>query len=279
MTGEDALAGGERPSGSETERRARLLARLEAWTERPLTVLALLLIPLLLAPYLFALSAPAEDALVAIDLAIWGVFAADLAVKVAVAPDRRRYLAAHWLDLLLVVLPLLRPLRVVRSVGAVRSLRAGWAAVAAARALVGARRMRARQGVRYILLTAMVVVVAAGSLVTVFERDHPDASIRTLPDGIWWAVTTVTTVGYGDTFPRTAAGRGVGVALMLMGIGLFGALTASLAAILMEGDEDEVVAQLREVNERLRRLEERAAADAQAPGGLEDRGRGADGPR
>ena len=250
--------GDDRPMVAPAERRAAWLARLEAMTERPLTILALLLIPILLAPYLFDLSEGTEDALLAIDYIIWGVFAADLAAKVAIAPDRWRYLVAHWLDVVLVVLPLLRPLRVIRSMRAVRILRASRAATAAARFLVGVRRMPARRGVRYVVVTALVVVVAAGSLVTVFEQDQPDASIQSLPDGLWWAVTTVTTVGYGDTYPRTAAGRGVGVALMLMGIGLFGALTASLAAILMESGENEIAAQLREVNERLRRLEERA---------------------
>jgi voltage-gated potassium channel len=234
---------------------------LEALTERPLTLLALLLIPLILVPYLFELPDESERTLVAIDYLIWGIFAADLIAKVAVAPDRRRFLLTHWVDVLMVALPLLRPLRVARSMHGVRSLRVGVAGVAAIRALIGFRRIRAGKGVRYVLLSGLVVVVVAGCMVTVFERQDPEANIRSLPDGLWWAVTTVTTVGYGDTFPRTSAGRGVGIALMLTGIGLFGALTASLAALLLESSEDEVAAQLRELNERLRRLEERIGTD------------------
>lgn len=236
------------------------LSRLEQWTELPLTVLALLLIPILLAPYLFPLSASTEDTLIAVDYLIWGIFAVDLAAKLAVAPDRRRYLRSHWFDVLLVALPLLRPLRVTRSVRILRVLQIGRAGVAATRALVGIRRALARQGLRYALLSGLVVVIAAGSLATAVERDAQDSTIRSLPDGLWWAVTTVTTVGYGDTYPRTAIGRGVGVALMLIGIGLFGVLTANLAALLVEEKEDEVLAQLREVNERLRRLEESNAS-------------------
>jgi voltage-gated potassium channel len=263
------LVGGEHNRTRSDERRAEWLARVEAWTDRPLTALSLLLIVVLLAPYLFNLSNESEEMLVGIDYLIWGAFAADLVVKVAIAPDRRRYLTTHWLDVLLVVLPLLRPLRIVRSVRAVRALRAGRAAVAVARVLVGIRRMPARKGVRYVLTTGLIVVLAAGSLVTVLEEGHPDANIQSLPDGIWWAVTTVTTVGYGDTFPRSPAGRGVGIALMLIGIGLFGALTASLAAVLIQDSEDEVTVQLREMNERLRRLEERLAA-RDAPGNPAD---------
>lgn len=255
------MAGDEHYSARSEERRAEWLTRLEAWTERPLTALSLLLIVVLLAPYLFDLSDEAEDTLLGIDYMIWGVFAADLVAKVAIAPDRRRYLTSHWLDVLLVVLPLLRPLRVVRSLRAMRALRAGRATLAVARVLVGIRRMPARKGVRYVLTTGLIVVVAAGSLVTVLEEGHPEANIQSLPDGLWWAVATVTTVGYGDTFPKSPAGRGVGIALMLIGIGLFGALTASLAAVLMQANEDEATLQLREINERLRRLEERLAAD------------------
>lgn len=143
-----------------TERRALWLANLERWTEWPLTLLALVLIPLLLLPYLFPLSDRAEAILVGIDYLIWGVFAADLAVKVAIAPDRRRYLRRHWLDVVLVALPMLRPVRAVRSLRTLRALHAGRAGVAAGRALVGVRRGLTRRGVRYTLVVAGVIVAA-----------------------------------------------------------------------------------------------------------------------
>jgi hypothetical protein len=57
---------------------------------------------------------------------------------------------------------------------------------------------------------------------------RPDANSRSIPDALWRAVTTVTTVGYGGRFPTTPAGRGVGIALMLVGIALFGLLAGSL---------------------------------------------------
>ena len=253
-----------RPAG--VARRAEWLARAERWTEWPLTILAMVLVPILFAPYLFSLSDATEAVLVALDYLIWGVFAADLAAKVAIAPSRGNYLRANWFDVVLVAVPMLRPLRVARSARAVRLLRLGRVVAATTRAVVGVRRALALRGVQVTAATAVVVVVVTGSLMTVLERDEPDATIRSLPDGLWWAATTVTTVGYGDTFPRTAAGRGVAVALMVLGIALFGVLTANLAALLVEDKEDEVLAQLREVNDRLRRLEERDQDQGEATG-------------
>lgn len=229
------------------ERRAVWLIALERWTAWPLTILALALIPLLLAPYALSLSPATRATLDDLDYIIWGVFATDLIAKLVIAPDRVRYLRRHWFDVVLVALPILRPLRIARTARALRLLWASRAIVAASRVLIVGRTVLVRHGLHYVLLTAFAVVVLGGSLGVVFERDAPDATIRSLPDGMWWAITTVTTVGYGDTYPKTAAGRGVGVALMLLGITLFGVVTANLAAFFVEQQEDEVLTELREL--------------------------------
>jgi voltage-gated potassium channel len=263
----DETAAGAPTESDRRERRAAWLARLERWTDWPLTLLALALIPLLLAPSLFDLSPHTQATLDDLDYLIWGVFAADLLAKLAIAPQRRAYLRAHWFDVVLVALPVLRPLRLVRSVRALQALRAVRSVAALARVLAVGRRVLVRRGLHYALLAALACVLVGGSLATAFERDAPDATIRTLPDGLWWAITTVTTVGYGDTFPRTAAGRGVGVALMVLGIALFGIVTANLAAFFVEEREDEVLIKLRALDERLRRIEEALADRARPPEG------------
>jgi voltage-gated potassium channel len=80
---------------------------------------------------------------------------------------------------------------------------------------------------------------------------------------MWWAVTTITTVGYGDHFPRTAAGRGVAAALMISGIALFGIITASIAAYFVEHDSEtggsapQLQAQLEQISDRLAAIERR----------------------
>jgi len=234
------------------ERRADRLARLERWTEWPLTVLALLLIPVLLAPELFELDSETEAVFDALDYLIWGVFAADLLAKVAIAPARGRYLRTHWVDVALVALPMLRPLRLARSTRVLRLLRLGRVSVALGRFTAGARRILSRHGLDYTLLAALLIVVVSGALATVAERSNDDATIQDLPDGLWWAVTTVTTVGYGDTYPRTALGRGIGVALMLLGISLFSVVTANVAAFFVEEREDELLKEVRALRRELR---------------------------
>ncbi len=84
-------------------------------------MLALLLIPILLVPELFDLGAETQAVFDALDYLIWGVFAADLLAKVAIAPARGRYLRTHWIDVVLVALPMLRPLRLARSPAAAGS--------------------------------------------------------------------------------------------------------------------------------------------------------------
>jgi voltage-gated potassium channel len=93
-----------------------------------------------------------------------------------------------------------------------------------------------RHKLGYTLLIAMVVVVGSGLLVATIEEASPDRNIDSISDGLWWAVTTVTTVGYGDKFPVTAVGRAIGAGVMVMGIGLFGFVAASLASLLVEKD-------------------------------------------
>ena len=97
--------------------------------------------------------------------------------------------------------------------------------------------------------------LAAATLMYVVERNG-DGPIQTYADALWWAAATVTTVGYGDVFPKTPAGRGIAFLLMLIGISMFGVLTARVAALFVEASEENHIARkLAEVLARLDRLE------------------------
>ncbi len=165
---------------------------------------------------------------------LWVVFVADLLVRIALSGRPGRYLVTHPVDIALVVLPMLRPLRVLRI-------------------FTAAQYLLTRGG---LLRNGQVIAAAAGLLVLVgalavldAERGAPGAEITTVGDALWWAVATVTSVGYGDEYPVTLTGRFVGAALMFVGIALVGTITATVAAWLVAhhragADPSEDVAQL-----------------------------------
>jgi voltage-gated potassium channel len=124
-------------------------------------------------------------------------------------------------------------LRIVRSARALRLLRLGRLVAFLGEAGQETRRLLVRHQLHYALLVTIAVLVACAAVVFAVE-DGSGGSIDSFGDSMWWAVTTITTVGYGDTFPVTPAGRGVAAFLMVAGIALFGVLTANLAAFLLE---------------------------------------------
>ena len=115
-----------------------------------------------------------------------------------------------------------------------------------------------QHGLHYAVLFTMVVVLGAAALILAVEEGG-GGTIDSFGDALWWAVTTVTTVGYGDMFPVTPAGRGIAAFLMVAGIALFGVLTANVAAYFIEKDQqaDPVAEQLAEVLRRLEGIERR----------------------
>ena len=87
---------------------------------------------------------------------------------------------------------------------------------------------------RLALATAVVsssVVLVGGATVWRLERDRPGTTFESLGDGIWWALTTMTTVGYGDHVPETSSGRVVAGMIMIMGVAVLGAVAAVVALI------------------------------------------------
>jgi len=236
------------------ERRQQALEAVERFTEVPMIALSVAMLPLLLAPLVLELSGTAEDAVLAADWAIWATFALELGVKTYLAPTRSTYLRRHWFDVVIVAVPFLRPLRIVRSVRALRALRALRLFSFMARASHSTRAILSEHGLQYVLLVGVLLVSVSAGLVTLFERGG-EGTIQGFDDGLWWAATTITTVGYGDKFPVTPEGRGIAVLLMFVGISLFSLITANVAAFLVQPKEEEAVASLDEVLEQLRRLE------------------------
>jgi len=230
------------------EVRAALFERVDKATRAPMLVLSLVMVPLLLGPLLFDLSEDAEEAFLQADLLIWAGFALELIAKTYLAPRRFRYLRDNWLDVVMVAVPVFRPLRALRVLRMVVV------------AFVLARRFRsvlATHALSYSVVTAAAVVILSAFAMSAAERGE-GGTIDGFWDALWWAITTVTTVGYGDKYPVSVEGKAIAVFLMIFGIALFGLVTASLAAFLVrETGDDEVKQQLKEIADRLERLEKR----------------------
>ncbi len=150
--------------------------------------------------------------------AVWLVFVLDYVVRFALSDNRWLFVRGSVFDLITILLPMLRPLRLLWLVGCFEVLdrRAGSA-------------LRGRVAF-YVIATVSLVVLVSSLSVLSLERGQPGANIENFGDSVWWAMTTVATVGYGDVYPVTATGRLVAVGLMTFGVALLGVVTASMAS-------------------------------------------------
>lgn len=227
-------------------------------TERSLTyqllMLALCIFALtsLAAQIMFPIGDETRKLLQYADNAVCVLFFGDFLWSFARAENRLRYMVTWgWLDLLSSIPTLevarwgriariLRVLRVLRGLRATRLL-----------ASVVLRR-RAQNTFLSACLIALLLIIFCSIAVLHFETD-PSSNIRTAEDALWWSVTTITTVGYGDRYPVTPEGRMTAVILMTAGVGLFGVFSGFLAAWFLRPEEDEI-------NTELERLREEIAA-------------------
>ena len=242
-----------------TQRYERITKALE-W---PMALLALAVIPALL---LDNGSATPMTHLVAsaVNWFVWLAFCTEFALRLKVAPERSTFLKKSWFDIFIIAVSppfgvpqTLQGLRALRAVRLLRLLRLMRAIAFLSIGLKSARRALQHRKFHYVLLlTAGVMVLGATGLYTV-ERPV-NSSVKSFDDALWWAITTTTTVGYGDIYPVTGEGRLIAVLLMLTGIGVIGVFTATIASVFMiQDDEDhfaEIHARLDGLNAKLDRL-------------------------
>ncbi|MCW2529583.1 MAG: Ion transport 2 domain protein [Pseudonocardiales bacterium] len=202
------------------------MSRLNAWERRaewPLVTAALLFLIGYAVPILDTSEPHVEHKVWEVVLyATWVVFVVDYLVRIWLTENRRRYIFGHLPDLLVLAVPTLRPLRLLRLLVLLKVLNRR-----------AADSLRGRVAA-YVGGSAALVIFCAALAVLDAERGKPGANIESFGDALWWAATTVTTVGYGDRYPVTTEGRFIAVGLMLGGIALIGVVTASFASWLID---------------------------------------------
>jgi voltage-gated potassium channel len=162
----------------------------------------------------------------ALNWIVWLAFAAEAVTTLAVSSARMKWVRSHPLEIVIV---LLTPPFLPASLGALRLFRL-LRVLRIAVVVREYRRLFTLEGVKGAAVVAVVAVLGGGAAFADAEKGH------TMWDGVWWAVVTMTTVGYGDLAPKTVAGRSIGIVLMLIGIGFVALLTGAIAERFVAGD-------------------------------------------
>ncbi len=152
----------------------------------------------------------------------WGIFVLDYAARLCLAGDRRRWFVRHLLDLAVIALPLFWPLRLFRLLFLIAVIEKAIGQAIRGRVII------------YTASGALLLVYACSLSILQVERARPGSSINNFGDALWWALETVTTVGYGDKSPHTTLGKLIAATLMIGGIGVVSLITASLASWIVE---------------------------------------------
>ena len=238
--------------------------RLERWESRAEWPLAAVAVVFMVVYSVQVLAQPRGLTSLLLDWtlkSLYVAFAIDYVVRLTMAHQRTRWFFRNLLDLAIVALPFLRPLRMLRLVVLVTALQ---------RAFGDANRGRI---VIYTVYSVILLVYAASLAELDAERLAPAAKITNFPNAVWFSISTITTVGYGDVVPVTPIGRLIAVLLMVGGISLIGIITATVATWIVQrvGEEDSAhqaatAAHIEELRSKLEHLTEMVSAQQNTRG-------------
>ncbi len=217
---------GAKPSGG----RHDLVDRIERITKFPMTLLGVAWLVLAIVVLSTGFKGSASKVLVGGLFVLWVVMLAEYLVRLVITPDTPGYLRRRWVEPATVLVPVLQ----------------GWHVVGIEKMslLLHEGELRVESILKHhslfrVLIAVVVTLLLGAWLVLLFEDKAKGSNIHDYPDALWWAIVTVTTVGYGDRFPVTEGGRVVAVILMLVGIGLIGVLTATVASVFIKEHTDD----------------------------------------
>jgi voltage-gated potassium channel len=241
---------------------SRTFERWRSAFEWPMAILALAVIPALLLDD--GATQTLHTVANAVNWIVWLAFCGEFLILLALAPRKSAFVRRSWFDLVIIVVspPFAVPdaFQGFRAARALRVFRLLRALAVLSIGLKTIRRLLRHRRFHYVLTTTCGIVVLGAVGIYVIER-HANESITSLGDALWWAVSTTTTVGFGEIVPQTGEGRLIAVLLMLTGIAVVSVFTATLASFFFAEEEkdelEEVKAHLRTIETKLDRLAER----------------------
>jgi voltage-gated potassium channel len=199
-------------------------------------VLSIYVLAALLVDVFFQLPQEISEVLMIIDDGICIVFLIDFVARFRRAESKWRFMRWGWIDLISSVpyVAVLRAGRIMRLIRLLRVLRA----FRSTRILVHHIFKSKVQGTMTAVAIISILVIIFSSISILIVENSPQSNIKTAEDAVWWTMTTVTTVGYGDKYPVTTEGRAIGIFVMLAGVGLIGTYTGFIASLFVGEDKE-----------------------------------------
>ncbi|WP_406731958.1 ion channel [Vibrio scophthalmi] len=241
---------------------------------KPMSLLSLILSFMALFVISGLLFMPISDetrqVLIGLDFIICSIFILQLSIDLIRATDRVQFLKRHWIDFL-ASLPMIEPLRFARLFHILRVV----LVIRSSRSVVKQLLSNRKETTIASILLLLVILLTLGSSMMLFLEGHsPDGNIKTGGDALWWALVTISTVGYGDHYPVTDAGKILASGVILCGVGLFGMISGLITSMITsptrmqalkaEQKEQQMIALLEQqqtILTRLEKLERRMTRD------------------
>ncbi|EEX93258.1 cAMP-dependent Kef-type K+ transporter [Vibrio orientalis CIP 102891 = ATCC 33934] len=176
----------------------------------------------------FPLRPETRQVLIGLDFIICSIFILQLGIDLIRATDRVQFMKRHWIDFL-ASLPMIEPLRYARLFSILRVI----LVIRSSRSVIRQLLKNKHETTLASILLLMVILLTAGSSIMLFlEGQSPNANIQDGGDAMWWALVTISTVGYGDHYPVTDAGRILAAGLIICGVGLFGMISGLVTSMI-----------------------------------------------
>lgn len=234
-----------------------LAKKIEDKIEIPMIIIAIFVLPLVIieleivqtTTHLVKIASLLDDA-------IWFVFLIEFVVLFSLHSQKIEYTKGNWFMLLLLIFtpPIIVPegfssLRSLRSLRVFRAVRSFRVFIAIKRGIKPINQIFQKNSMQNITIYSFVLIILSGILFSRIEN------LKFL-EGAWWALTTVTTVGYGDLYPVTLSGKFLAFFVMIVGIGFVSILTANVAAYFVEndrenGDTDILIKKINELSDKI----------------------------